>query len=168
MRYEEVLANFTVNADECWVWMGGRCKTRYGRVIWGGTLVSTHRLLYELFREKIEPGLVINHICRNKHCANPFHLEAVPEIINLLDEDTPAGRNLRKTHCKRGHPLSGDNLRIRIQPGKNPFRCCTICERENWKRQARKKHWAKKGMVPPLLPVTPKRSKTSGRFEPFL
>lgn len=146
MTFNEILGKFIVDKNECWIWMAGKCQTRYGRVNWGGKVVSTHRLLYESFREKIGKGLVINHLCRNKHCANPFHLEACTGYSNLLDEDTPAGVNARKTHCKRRHPLSGANLRIRVQPGKNPFRCCTICERQNWRNQKNKEYRKARGL----------------------
>ena len=69
---------------------------------------------------------------------NPAHLELVPLKINYLrGVGTPAD-NARKTHCKRGHPLSGDNLRMGTQFGL-PKRVCRQCVRDREERERRQK-----------------------------
>ena len=83
---------------------------------------KAHRVAYEIFKGKIPKGFTIDHLCKNKTCVNPNHLEAVTQGVNTLRGDSWSGINSRKTHCKRGHPLSGDNLAI--YAGKRQCRTC--------------------------------------------
>lgn len=67
---------------ECWEWTGSRTKAGYGKVSWKGRLVYVHRLVYELLEGPIPEGLQIDHICRNRACANPDHLRLVEFGVN--------------------------------------------------------------------------------------
>lgn len=103
--------------DECWEWQGskhpakGGAPTGYGYLSVDGVRHSAHRLAYRLANGEIADDLVIDHLCRNPACVNPAHLEAVTNVENVLRGDSPPARNRRKTHCKRGHELSGGNVR---------------------------------------------------------
>jgi hypothetical protein len=109
--------------DECWPWSGGT-STGYGR-LWvpGVGHVPAHRISYEALRGPIPAGLVIDHLCRNRACINPAHLEPVTLKENILRGEGMAARRARQTHCKRGHPLSGANL-YRYRDGRRDCRAC--------------------------------------------
>jgi hypothetical protein len=69
--------------DDCWHWRGAVTSSGYGSVAYEGRLWSTHRLAYELLIGPIPDGLQIDHLCRNKVCCNPQHLEPVTAQENL-------------------------------------------------------------------------------------
>lgn len=117
------------HSGDCWLWTGATANG-YGRIRIGGRSVSTHRAAYELLIGPIPDGLQIDHLCRNKLCCNPAHLEPVTVRENLLRGDTFNARNAAKTVCHLGHPLSGDNLYIAV--GR---RHCRTCRREASRRR---------------------------------
>ena len=116
-----------VRGAGCWEWGGARSKAGYGQIRSGGrgVLLYAHRVAYELARGPIPPGLVIDHLCRNRGCVNPDHLEVVTNGENLLRGDTFAAENARKTHCPYGHPYQGDNLYLTPKHGHRQCRICT-------------------------------------------
>ena len=54
----------------------------------------------------------LDHLCRNRKCVNPEHLEQVTHLENQIRGIGFIAKNIRKTHCDRGHPLNGNNLRM--------------------------------------------------------
>ena len=66
----------------CWLWTGAVTSSGYGSFVHEGRAKSTHRLPYELIVGPIPHGLHIDHLCRNKKCCNPEHLEPVTPIEN--------------------------------------------------------------------------------------
>jgi len=66
---------------ECWEWHGWRNAKGYGmfRPDWKGNARRVHRLAYELLVGSIPPGLALDHLCRNRACVNPSHLEPVTD-----------------------------------------------------------------------------------------
>ena len=96
----------------CWLFTG--TTTPYGRIAKAQDSY-THRLGWKLLRGPIPDGKELHHRCGVYACWNPDHLEPVTHAENQ--------RHLRRTHCKHGHPLSGDNLRI----GPNGARICRAC-----------------------------------------
>ena len=87
-----------------------------------------HRALYEILHGKIPVGLVIDHKCRNPSCCNPEHLRAVTLAQNNTENSLSwSGKNKSKASCHLGHPLYGDNLRIR--ESKPTVRVCIACEK---------------------------------------
>ena len=122
-----------IQTDEfgCWEWIGKLNDKGYG-VIRKNKSVDpkqlmnlTHRVVYEALVGDIPIGLEIDHVCRNRKCCNPKHLEPVTRRENILRGEAPAAVNARKTHCNNGHPLFGGNLRI---DGLGR-RICIICRR---------------------------------------
>lgn len=116
----------------CWLWIGYTVSSRelsYGRIKYAGKHTLVHRLTYQVANGNIATGLVIDHLCRVSECANPFHLEAVSQQTNVLRGDGVAAQRARKTHCIRGHELSGDNVRVYERSPGRFMRTCLICVR---------------------------------------
>ena len=117
---------------QCWVWLGATQNCGYGyfgrRV--GGKCKNTlaHRHSYESFKGPIPAGLTIDHLCFNKRCVNPSHLEAVPNGVNNARGNSLSARNARKTHCPKGHPYDA----IYSSGGRRCKRC--HAERERRRR----------------------------------
>lgn len=115
----------------CWAWTASLTHNGYPRFKHGGVTYVAHRVVYELLVGPIPDGLELDHLCRNTHCVNPKHCEPVTPRVNVLRGETIVAENAAKTHCKRGHPLSGDNLFVR----RDGRRRCRTCERASAKRQ---------------------------------
>lgn len=84
-----------------------------------------HRLMYEWFVGPIPAGLQMDHLCRNRGCGSPAHLEAVTQRENGLRGVGACARNAVKTHCVRGHEFTPENTHIRT----NGSRFCRECDR---------------------------------------
>ncbi len=67
----------------CWNWSGARHPSGYGRLKVGGKQLYAHRYMYEKVRGRIPDGRVIDHLCRNRSCVNPDHLEVVTQTENM-------------------------------------------------------------------------------------
>lgn len=113
----------------CWIWIG-ELSGLYGR--YRGQKV--HRLTYEKAKGPIPDGLVIDHLCRNMSCVNPDHLEAVTQRINTLRGVGPTAKNAVKTHCSKGHELSGNNVRI-LRDRRYCQECSRIYSRDYQRRK---------------------------------
>jgi len=116
-----------VQPSGCWIFMGATSEG-YGQVGVEGRLKRVHRLAYEFARGEIPAGLVIDHICRVRACANPWHLRAVSARDNLLADGslTIVKRNADKRRCPSGHSFDATNTYLRPD-GK---RVCRTCKNE--------------------------------------
>jgi hypothetical protein len=109
----------------CWPWRGSMFGNGYGQYASSFTATAmAHRIAYELVVGAIPDGLVIDHLCRNRRCVNPAHLEPVTHRENLLRGDTLTAKNAAKTHCPQGHPYTGLNLYV-TRAGRRHCRTCT-------------------------------------------
>lgn len=97
----------------CWICDGAKSHGRYQSVSVNNKSVLAHRLSYSLLIGKIPEGYHIDHLCREKWCVNPDHLEAVPQRVNWERGKSTSVINARREVCRWGHPLEGDNLYVR-------------------------------------------------------
>lgn len=127
--------------EHCWVWKKGKNPLGYGQLRLSRTeKVQAHRYVYELIKGPIPEGLELDHLCRNRACCNPEHLEPVTHRINILRGESPLAVNARKTHCVNGHPFTPENTYTQtIDGGKPVGRGCRICHREHNKRSRAKR-----------------------------
>jgi hypothetical protein len=130
-------------SGECWLWTGARGGP-YGKFSYGSRTLGTriqigaHRFAYQNLVGPIPDGLVLDHLCRTPLCVRPDHLEAVTQWENTLRTGNPIAELARKTHCKRDHELSGENLAIDPKTGQ---RRCRACSRI-WAAEARRRRAA--------------------------
>lgn len=110
--------------DSCWNWKACTQKG-YGLISVDGKSKRAHRVVYELLVGKIPDGMCLDHLCRNRSCVNPSHLEVVSFIENVMRGESAHARNARKTHCKFGHEFSEENTYIHPIRGN---RHCRICQ----------------------------------------
>lgn len=124
-------------SDECWLWTGWVTPNGYGQIREGSRnarVLYAHRVAYELFMGPVPEGLQLDHLCRVRHCVNPFHLEAVTTRENTLRGTGPAAKCARVTHCPQGHPYDEENTHV-DRRGKRVCRACQPLHRK--RRKAR-------------------------------
>jgi len=115
------------DTDACFPWTGAIDSRGYGSYRWSKRPIRqtmAHRIAYILLRGPVPDGLELDHLCRNKRCCNPAHLEPVTHAENIRR------RVAAKTHCKRGHEFTVENTRV--QPKGRACKQCDKEQRKSW------------------------------------
>jgi len=114
--------------DTCWLWTAYKDQKGYGIFQMDGPK-KAHRISYQLIKaRRVRKGFELDHLCKNKSCVNPDHLEQVTTWMNThRAENTIAYKNSSKTHCPKGHEYKGANL-VFSKNRYNGARRCRICK----------------------------------------
>lgn len=125
---ERFWAKVRVNADtDCWMWQRSLNPNGYGQFrvdpVPAGPR-GAHRVAYLALVGDVPDGMQLDHLCRVRACCNPAHLEPVSNRENSLRSPLRGG----KSHCIRGHELSGPNVRLQTR-GAFRRRECRLCAR---------------------------------------
>lgn len=111
----------------CWTWEGALVDG-YGMIDIDGKGRKPHRLVYEALIGAVPDGHVLDHLCRNRACCNPAHLEVVTDEENKR-RGASGANNRQKTHCPQGHEYTEDNTIVVLRPdGEFRHRRCRACE----------------------------------------
>ena len=117
----------------CWFWMAAKTNG-YGVVQHNGRVQRAHRVVYEHLVGPIPVGLELDHLCRNRACVNPAHLEPVTGKDNIARGESMSALHSRQTHCRAGHEFTPDNTYLRKR-GHNTERFCRECCRARDRRR---------------------------------
>jgi hypothetical protein len=144
----EAFLSRIIYTPRCWLW-GGKInfRTGYGMFVFRGVILSAHHASLLLFRG-VRPARGhqehTDHLCDITFCVRPDHLVITSARSNILRSRTAlAAINARKTHCLRGHPLSGENLVSCYLPRRVCKTCFRVHDREAKARSRAKARWGK-------------------------
>ena len=118
--------------ESCWLWTG--CTVEgYGRFNLNGEAVPAHLMAYRELVGPIPAGLQIDHLCRNRGCVNPEHMEPVTSRVNVLRGEAFSAIKFRQTHCIHGHAFSPANTRI--NGTRRRCRACSNARRKAYRQR---------------------------------
>lgn len=139
---ERFLAKIDFNGPNgCWQWRASNRSGGYGQVRVAAGIFYAHRVAYFLFKGIIPKDLEIDHLCRNRGCVNPAHLDVVSARENTLRSNGPAAKKAMATHCVGGHAFTPQNTYWRP----NGLRQCRHCRRMAHYRRRSKKNPVRSG-----------------------
>lgn len=102
----EVFFSHIESVDDCWQWGGYVQNAGYALMSTFQRTILAHRWAYQYFIEPIKNKFTLDHLCMNKLCVNPYHLEQVTRTTNIQRAGLAgvALEESQKTHCPAGHP----------------------------------------------------------------
>jgi len=119
----------------CWEWRAFINPDGYGIFWFDKRMRGAHIYAYREAIGPIPEGHTVDHLCRNRRCVNPLHLEAVPGVDNVLRGEGPTARNARKTHCNHGHEFTAENTYT--SDGNRHCRTCCLARAAKQRADAR-------------------------------
>jgi hypothetical protein len=129
---ERLAEQWTESPTGCWLWTGTTGRDGYGKIgvkradgTWRS--LRAHRVSYEIHVGPIPDGLHLDHLCRNRRCVRPDHLEPVTNRVNSLRGAGACAVNAVKTHCRRGHEYTPANTITKLTKYGTPGRECRTC-----------------------------------------
>lgn len=126
---ERFMSHVRVLPNGCWEWTGA-LDNGYGRFCIEGVQIRNPRAAWMVLRGPVPEDREPDHLCRFRPYVNPDHMEVVTHQVNCQRGNV--GKHLKdRTHCPKGHPYSGTNLRIK----KSGARRCNACSLEETRKR---------------------------------
>lgn len=131
------LVEKTIKVNDCWVWNFSKTASGYGQVYFAKLKrpVVAHRAMLFALGKEIPSNMEVDHLCRERLCINPDHLEIVTPLENVR-RSVPYWKSRKTNFCRKGHPFDEINTRIFARDGV-PTQICRACK-ALWSRNKRK------------------------------
>lgn len=133
---EKLLSNRRIEPTGCWVWTGPLTTHGYGATNFQRRQVKAHQAAFRIWKGEVPAGMCIDHLCRNRACFNPDHLECVTVRENTLRGVGPSAVAATVTHCPSGHEYTEPNTYV-SRKGQRVCRVCRATQNREYRARAK-------------------------------